>query len=68
MEARVDASGVTEPDQTHVGPKIDGPGPGSERPRRQKTGGRKAGARNKRSVLHDGLAEVCRNLTAGAIG
>jgi hypothetical protein len=65
MEARLELPDVTEPDQTHSGPKIDGPGSASERPKRQKTGGRKPGARNKRSVLHDGLAEICRNLTAG---
>jgi hypothetical protein len=62
MEARLEANVMKNPDQTHVGPKIDGPESGAARP---KTGGRKPGARNKRSVLHDGLAEICRTLTAG---
>ena len=65
MDAKLEDLPVTGPKQAGSGPEIDGPGSGSERQKRPKTGGRKAGARNKRSVMHDGLAEICRNLTAG---
>jgi len=65
MDARLGENYVTEPTEAGSGPEIDDPGTGSVRAKRPKTGGRKAGARNKRSVMHDGLAEICRNLTAG---
>jgi hypothetical protein len=64
MGPELDANVVTEPNTAGSGPEIEQPG-AAYQVGRKKTGGRKPGSRNKRSDLRDGLAEMCRNLTAG---
>jgi len=64
MVPELDANVVTGPATAGSGPEIGQPGT-PYKAGRKKTGGRRPGSRNKRSDLRDGLAEMCRSLTAG---
>jgi hypothetical protein len=64
MAPELDANVLTGPATAGSGPEIEQPGT-PFKAGRKKTGGLKPGSRNKRSDLRDGLAEMCRSLTAG---